>query len=310
MKRSHRKVVTVTLIAMLTILLTGCAANNEAIMMAHDGWEEVGRSSSGGFDGYAGILICQYSSKALLYPDADLEYTSIYDDIPYSGTVIIYDTTESGLDGIYAVFFSTTGQIYETYSYKELKDLHEYYYALGLRGVSYIRELSIALVYIADCNYISGMYNHARDLADPDTKVPGKLQDNRWYLFSDKQEKAIVDNNFRNNIFSIGFDLFDLEGLSIFFRRSSGSVLLIVGIIVYFVLAYFIASVAKKIAEKKGHDGHKYFWWTFWLGVVGMLMVAALPNRRINREDSPMTELVVKDSIPSNIFDNNELPDL
>ena len=309
MKRSQQKLVAVTLIAMLTILVTGCTANNEAIKMAHEGWEEVGGYATRGFEGYGGILICQYSSKALLYPDADLEYASFYKYIPSSGTVIIYDTDEVGFDDLNVVFFSSSGQIVETFSYEEWDELFEYYYSIGSRGVYYADELAKALICIANCNYISGMYNRARDKADPDSKVPRKLEENRWYLFSDKQEKAIVDYNFRNNGTSIGFDLFDLEGLSIFFRRSSGSMFLITGIIVYFVLAFFIASVAKKIAEKKGHDGHKYFWWTFWLGLVGMLMVAALPYRRINREDSPK-QLAVKGSISSGIFDTDELPEL
>ena len=28
----------------------------------------------------------------------------------------------------------------------------------------------------------------------------------------------------------------------------------------------------------KGYDGRTYFWYTFWLGICGMLMVIALPN--------------------------------
>lgn len=33
------------------------------------------------------------------------------------------------------------------------------------------------------------------------------------------------------------------------------------------------------IAEMKGHEG--YFWWCFWLGAIGWMMVIALPDRGI-----------------------------
>ncbi len=50
------------------------------------------------------------------------------------------------------------------------------------------------------------------------------------------------------------------------------------------VLAYFIGNEFKTIAEMKGHDGSRYFWWSFLLGPVGYLMVVALPDRKGNAE--------------------------
>ena len=45
------------------------------------------------------------------------------------------------------------------------------------------------------------------------------------------------------------------------------------------VLNYFIAKQFHQIASQKGHPQRKYFWWSFWLGLVGYLMVVALPDR-------------------------------
>lgn len=45
------------------------------------------------------------------------------------------------------------------------------------------------------------------------------------------------------------------------------------------VLDYFIADEFRNIAAKKGFCGRKYFWWSFFLGIVGYLMVVALPDR-------------------------------
>lgn len=49
-------------------------------------------------------------------------------------------------------------------------------------------------------------------------------------------------------------------------------------IIVAIVIDYVIAKKFADIAEMKGHEGGTYFWFTFLFGVVGMLMVVALPN--------------------------------
>ena len=48
--------------------------------------------------------------------------------------------------------------------------------------------------------------------------------------------------------------------------------------IVYFILAWMFGDAFRDIAEMKGHEGRKYFWWTFILGLVGMMMVIALPD--------------------------------
>ena len=54
--------------------------------------------------------------------------------------------------------------------------------------------------------------------------------------------------------------------------------LYLVGIVVAIVIDYIIAKTFEEIAEMKGHEGRAYFWFTFVFGLVGMLMVVALPN--------------------------------
>lgn len=57
------------------------------------------------------------------------------------------------------------------------------------------------------------------------------------------------------------------------------TLLLLIPIAVLLVLDYFIADEFRCIAQRKGYCGRRYFWWSFFTGFVGYLMVAALPNR-------------------------------
>ncbi len=54
------------------------------------------------------------------------------------------------------------------------------------------------------------------------------------------------------------------------------NLLLLVAIIVVWA---FVALTFQDIAGEKGFYEKKYFWWTFLFGIVGCLMVAALPDR-------------------------------
>jgi len=60
-------------------------------------------------------------------------------------------------------------------------------------------------------------------------------------------------------------------------------VLIIIGIIILIAIQYNIAKVFQQIAEAKYFEGKPYFYWTFFLGIVGMLMVIALPDRNIEK---------------------------
>lgn len=46
------------------------------------------------------------------------------------------------------------------------------------------------------------------------------------------------------------------------------------------VLSYFIAKWFFEAAKEKGYHNKKYFWICFWLGLVGWILVCALPDRR------------------------------
>lgn len=65
---------------------------------------------------------------------------------------------------------------------------------------------------------------------------------------------------------------------------STIGVLLVYLLVVAFALYidYLIANEFYNIARQKGYETKKYFWFCFWLGIVGYLMVIALPNLKTN----------------------------
>lgn len=76
------------------------------------------------------------------------------------------------------------------------------------------------------------------------------------------------------------------------------------------IVAYYVSKEFEKIAEMKGYYDRRYFWWTFLLGAVGMLMVIALPDKseRVVRELSSSKKL--RTTSPVNVPASDELPDL
>lgn len=56
--------------------------------------------------------------------------------------------------------------------------------------------------------------------------------------------------------------------------------LIILAAIILLGLDYIIAREFSMIANRKGFHGSRYLWWSFFLGLVGWLMVAALPDRQ------------------------------
>lgn len=67
--------------------------------------------------------------------------------------------------------------------------------------------------------------------------------------------------------------------------------LIVLGAILVIVLWYFIGKEFQRIAAMKGHEEARYFWWTFLLGPVGMLMVVALPQKAAAPEEVKPDEL-------------------
>ena len=73
----------------------------------------------------------------------------------------------------------------------------------------------------------------------------------------------------------------------------------IMGIIIALIIDYMIAKKFAEIAELKGHEGAEYFWFTFVFGVVGMLMVVALPDawarrKTAEQEQQPQEKIVLR----------------
>ena len=56
--------------------------------------------------------------------------------------------------------------------------------------------------------------------------------------------------------------------------------LYIICAVIVLIINYIIAQKFSDIAEMKGHEGSTYFWFTFIFGLIGMLMVIALPNEK------------------------------
>ncbi len=54
---------------------------------------------------------------------------------------------------------------------------------------------------------------------------------------------------------------------------------LILGIVVGLVICFIAALEFAAIASEKGYDDAKYFWYPFLLGIIGMLIIIALPDR-------------------------------
>ena len=50
------------------------------------------------------------------------------------------------------------------------------------------------------------------------------------------------------------------------------------GALAVIALACFIGRESEKIAKMKGHEGRRYFWWSFLPGGIGWAMVIALPG--------------------------------
>ena len=67
--------------------------------------------------------------------------------------------------------------------------------------------------------------------------------------------------------------------------------LIVLGAILVIVLWYFVGKEFQRIAAMKGHEETRYFWWTFLMGPVGMMMVIALPQKAAAPEEVKPDEL-------------------
>ena len=79
----------------------------------------------------------------------------------------------------------------------------------------------------------------------------------------------------------------------------------LLGIVIGLIIDYLIAKKFEEIAEMKGHIGSTYFWYTFIFGLVGMLMVIALPVKT-KEENHKVTTLPPQKDIFAKYKANSE----
>jgi len=85
--------------------------------------------------------------------------------------------------------------------------------------------------------------------------------------------------------------------------------LILLGLVVLGLLIwvwYLIAQEFYRVAERKGFDERKYLWLTFLLGVIGILLVVALPDRGVQNVVMPYGQA----SEAKTAVLSDELPDL
>ena len=78
------------------------------------------------------------------------------------------------------------------------------------------------------------------------------------------------------------------------------------GSVLVLVLWILVAIQFGKIAEDKGYDRSKYGLWTGFLGIIGMLMVCALPDR--GRQQNQI--ILQQEKAAEKDTSYNDLPDL
>ena len=77
------------------------------------------------------------------------------------------------------------------------------------------------------------------------------------------------------------------------FAEGIGMLLIGVFFATYFIFEYYLAGLFYFIAVDKGYTEKVYLWLCFWIGLIGYMLVIAMPNRGSNPQ-----------------FANDELPDL
>lgn len=78
-------------------------------------------------------------------------------------------------------------------------------------------------------------------------------------------------------------------------------VFVFLAVIISLVICFFAAIEFASIAREKGYEDSKYFWCTFLLGIIGMLMVIALPDRGVDYN------VVHNEMDKINTFDNGNI---
>lgn len=80
--------------------------------------------------------------------------------------------------------------------------------------------------------------------------------------------------------------------------------LIILGAVALLTLWVYVCKEFSNIAHEKGYVSSRYFWWTFFLSLFGIMMVVALPDRGTQR----VVEASDKAAAPAELTE--ELPDI
>lgn len=183
MKKVIAKSKVILLLMLVAMMLTACGQSSKYVSLAQKAAEVVGE----GLD-YDYVLGIKYTKKSVLNPNANLEYVNIYDEIPGSGYVFLFDTIKGkAFDNYVACFLNSDGDVKYSFSYA---DTHASYERFMSRFSVYdLDSGEKALSYLSDCNYMSGMLNYARDEVDENG---GENHDNNsWFTFSESEKKRI-----------------------------------------------------------------------------------------------------------------------
>lgn len=72
--------------------------------------------------------------------------------------------------------------------------------------------------------------------------------------------------------------------------------LAIFGAIFVILVDWLFAKLFARVAIMKGHGGREYFWLCFIFGIMGYLLVIALPNKNVGDKSSVVSE--ISESLP------------
>ena len=72
--------------------------------------------------------------------------------------------------------------------------------------------------------------------------------------------------------------------------------IIVLGVVLF--INHLIAAAFYDIAVSKGHSERRYYWLSFWLGVVGYCLVAALPDLKARpaKNNEPMVSVAETDT--------------
>ena len=83
-----------------------------------------------------------------------------------------------------------------------------------------------------------------------------------------------------------------------------------ISIIVALIIDVVAACEFRNIADMKGHDGSKYFWYCLFFSMAGWVMVAALPDLSTKPAAPNANGTTAAPARPAEVVPSEELPDL